>query len=29
MEDILETIVGDIQDEYHIIPDHLYEVIIE
>jgi putative hemolysin len=26
MEDILETIVGDIQDEYDVIPDHLYEI---
>jgi putative hemolysin len=26
MEDILETIVGDIQDEYDIIPDHFYEI---
>jgi putative hemolysin len=26
MEDILETIVGDIQDEYDIIPNHLYEI---
>jgi putative hemolysin len=26
MEDILETIVGDIQDEYDFIPDHFYEI---
>ena len=26
LEDILETIVGDIQDEYDIIPDHFYEI---
>jgi putative hemolysin len=26
MEDILETIVGDIQDEYDIIPNHFYEI---
>jgi putative hemolysin len=26
MEDILEIIVGDIQDEYDILPDHLYEI---
>lgn len=26
LENILETIVGDIQDEYDIIPDHLYEI---
>jgi putative hemolysin len=26
MEDILETIVGDIQDEYDSIPDHFYEI---
>jgi putative hemolysin len=26
LEDILETVVGDIQDEYGIIPDHLYEI---
>jgi putative hemolysin len=26
MEDILETIVGDIQDEYDSIPDHLYAI---
>lgn len=26
MEDILETIVGDIQDEYDTLPDHFYEI---
>jgi putative hemolysin len=26
LEDILETIVGDIQDEYDIMPDHFYEI---
>jgi putative hemolysin len=26
MEDILETIVGSIQDEYDIIPAHFYEI---
>lgn len=26
LENILETIVGDIEDEYDIIPDHLFEI---
>ncbi len=26
MEDILETIVGSIQDEYDVLPEHLYEI---
>jgi putative hemolysin len=26
MEDIIETIVGDIRDEYDFIPDHLYKI---
>jgi putative hemolysin len=26
LENILETIVGDIKDEYDIIPDHLFEI---
>ncbi len=26
LEDILETIVGDIDDEYDVVPDHLYEI---